>query len=297
MCGIEQFPKHKIPMADEYHPELDETPLCDATGITKYKSLIGSANWIITLGRFDIQYAVNTLARYSNAPRQGHMKALYQVFGYLRTTAKYQIYIYVGQPDILKNIKVTKNQNWSEMYPDAVEDIPEDMPPPKGNAVTITTFVDADHARDKLTRRSVSGVLMLVNNIPIHWVSKRQATVETSTYGSELIATRIAIDLIIELRYKLRMLGVPIKGPAKLLGDNMSVLINTTITSSPLKKKHLACSYHRVREAIAAGFVEYAHINSNQNVADIFTKPLTTQTFYELVQTYFDRKPIKEKQD
>ena len=64
------------------------------------------------------------------------------------------------------------NQNWIEMYPDAVENILDVMPVPQGNAVTITTFVDADHARDKITRHSVTGVLMLVNNTPIHWVSK-----------------------------------------------------------------------------------------------------------------------------
>ena len=77
MLSIEQFPKSNCPMAEEYHPELDKSPLCPASDITKFKSLLGSANWIIILGRFDIQYAVNTLSRYSNAPREGHLKNLY----------------------------------------------------------------------------------------------------------------------------------------------------------------------------------------------------------------------------
>jgi hypothetical protein len=51
--------------------------------ITVYKSLLGSANWIVTLGRFDIAYAVNTLSRYTMAPREGHLYALQRVFGYL----------------------------------------------------------------------------------------------------------------------------------------------------------------------------------------------------------------------
>ena len=89
------------------------------------------------------------------------------------------------------------------MYPDAKEDIPTDMPKPKGRICTITTYVDADHARDKVTCRSVSGVLMLLNNTPIQWLSKCQPTVETSTYGLELIASQIAIDMIIEMQYKL----------------------------------------------------------------------------------------------
>ena len=124
---------------------------------------------------------------------------------------------------------------------------------------------------------------MLINNTPIQWVSKRQPTVETSTYGSELIATRIAIDMITEMRYKLRMLGVPLKGSSLLLGDNMSVVLNTTIPASPLKKKHLACAYHQIREAIAGGIIEYAHIESKENVVDLFTKTVGTNLFQDLV--------------
>jgi hypothetical protein len=168
------------------------------------------------------------------------------------------------------------------------------MPAPKGSTASLTTYVDADHARDKVTCRSVSGILMLLNNTPIHWVSKRQPTVETSTYGSEMIATRIAIDMIIEMRYKLRMLGVPIDGSAMLLGDNMSVVLNTTVPSSPLKKKHLACAYHRIREAIAAGIVDYAHVVSGENMADIFTKPLDRVPYHYLLKKYLFRNAHNE---
>jgi len=172
-----------------------------------------------------------------------------------------------------------------------MEDIPHNMPPPKGRNVKITAFVDADHARDKLTRRSVTGIVVLLNNTPIYWSSKCQTTVETSTYGSELIASHVAVDLIIEMRYKLRMLGVPFEGPSYMLGDNMSVVLNTTIPSSPLKKKHLACAYHHVREAIAASIVVYGHIESKENLADVETKPLGTQQFSTLVKQYLFRQP------
>ena len=93
------------------------------------------------------------------------------------------------------------------------------------------------------------------------WISKRQKTVESSTYGSELVAARIAIDLIIEMRYKFRMLGIHLEKQTVMVGDNMSVVLNTTISSS-LKKKHLACSYHHVREAIARKFVVFGHTST-----------------------------------
>ena len=67
---------------------------------------------------------------------------------------------------------------------------------------------------------------------------------ETSTYGAELVAAKMAVDLIIEIRYKLRMLGVVLEETSVLLGDNMSVILNTTIPSSSLKKKNLACASH-----------------------------------------------------
>ena len=99
--------------------------------------------------------------------------------------------------------------------------------------------MDADHARDKVTCRSVTGIIVMINNIVVKTYSKRQATVESSTYGSELVAARIATDIAIEIRYILHMLGVEIDGSILMLGDNKSVVINTTIPSSTLKKKML----------------------------------------------------------
>jgi hypothetical protein len=69
------------------------------------------------------------------------------------------------------------------------------------------------------------------------------------------------------------MLGVPVEGPTTLYGDNMAVVLNTTVTSSQIKKKHNAIAYHRVREAIAGNIVCLAHIPSEENIANILTKP------------------------
>jgi hypothetical protein len=129
------------------------------------------------------------------------------------------------------------------------------MPTPKGRPARITVYVNADHAHNQLTRQSVSGVIMFVNNMPIRWICKRQKTVETSTYGSELVAGRMAMDLIVAIRYELRMLGVPLDGPALLLGDNMSVDLNTTVSSSVLKKKH--CLVHAIVSVNLLLLVQY----------------------------------------
>ena len=296
MCGLPKFKKQNVPFSEEYHPELDTSELLSPPEISKYKSLIGSGNWLITLGRFDIQFAISTLSQYSMAPRAGHMNALHRVFGYLARYSDGMIPIDISDAPIRKEAIVTKGQNWIEFYPDAEEDIPHDVLTPMGDEARLTVYVDADHARDQVTRRSVTGIVLLVNNTPLVWISKRQKTVESSTYGSELVAARVAIDLIIEMRYKLRMLGVKMEKETLLVGDNMSVVLNTTIPSSSLKKKHLACSYHRVREAIAGGFVHYGHIPSTSNLADIGTKPLSTLVFHRLIDPYLFRYPVHLKE-
>ena len=119
-----------------------------------------------------------------------------------------------------------------------------------------------------------------------------------TTYGSGLFATRIATELIIEYRYALPMLGTPVDGPALMLRDNNSVILNTTVPSSTLKKKHNALAYHRIREAIAGGIMRFAHIASVENFADILTKPLANAAFHSLVKPLLFRQPTwKDRKD
>ena len=71
----------------------------------------------------------------------------------------------------------------------------------------------------------------------------------------------------------LRSLGVTLDGPSMVLGDNMSVVLNTSVPSSVLKKKHNPIAYHRIREAIAAKVMRFANVRSEENVGDVLTKP------------------------
>jgi hypothetical protein len=153
------------------------------------------------------------------------------------------------------------------------------MPLPKGKPVDITVYVDADHAHDQVTRRSVTGCILFINNTPVKWYSKRQNTVESATYGAELFVLRIAVEGIIEFRYKLRMMGITLQGPSQVLCDNNSVVLNMTLPSSTLKKKHNAIAYHHVRETVAAKVIKVNHIEGKANLADILTKATDGPTF------------------
>jgi hypothetical protein len=152
-----------------------------------------------------------------------------------------------------------------------------------------------DHAHDLVTRRSITGILFMLNNIPIRWISKRQKTVEISTYGSELVAPRIATELIIEIRYMLRSLGVTLDGTALILGDNMSVVLNTIVPPSVLKKKHTAIAYHCVREAIAEKVMRFAYIKSEENVSDVLIKALSNEKFHYLIKSWLFCAPDTNK--
>jgi len=150
--------------------------------------------------------------------------------------------------------------------------LPEGAPTPLGNPVTLTHFVDANLHHDMLTGRSVMGILHLVNQMPIDWFSKKQATVETATHGSEFVAARTCVEQIIDLRTTLRYLGVPIREKSRMFGDNKSVVDSATRIDAKLHKRHTALSFHRVREAIASKFVGFHHIKGSTNPADILSK-------------------------
>ena len=141
-----------------------------------------------------------------------------------------------------------------------------------GKSVVLTAYVDANLHHDLITGRSVTGILHLVNQTPVDWYTKRQATVETATYGSKFVAARIATDQIIDLRMTLRYLGVPVDTSTYMFGDNQSVITSSTIPHSSLAKQHNALAYHRVREAIAAKIIKFFHIDGTTNPADILSK-------------------------
>jgi hypothetical protein len=111
-----------------------------------------------------------------------------------------------------------------------------------------------------------------VNSAPVIWLSKKQATIKTSVFGSEFVAMKHGVETLRGLRDKLRMMGIPISGPSYVYGDNMSVINNTQRPESTLKKKSKQICYHTIRESVAMGECLTVHIASQENLADIATK-------------------------
>lgn len=124
----------------------------------------------------------------------------------------------------------------------------------------------------------------MINKAWVSSFSKRQNTVEAATFGSEIIAARLAKEKIQALLYKLRMMGINVDGPAIMRVDNGSVVSSVSTPESKLKKKHLSICYHAVREAIAAGIIRVCWIGSKDNIADLCTKILYGDQLNQLMQ-------------
>ena len=199
------------------------------------------------------------------------MHQVFHIFAYLKNHSRSRIIFDDDEPDLANEFV---KADWQGYYPGAAEVVPPDAPEPRGKPMTMTCFVDADHAGCRDTRRSHTGIIIMLNREPVMWFSKRQNTVETSTFGSEFLAMRQAVEMVEGLRYKLRMMGIEVVGATSVLCDNESVVKNATRPESTLKKKHVAVAYHRVREAQAAGIVRIAHESGEYNLADILTKLL-----------------------
>jgi hypothetical protein len=143
--------------------------------------------------------------------------------------------------------------DWSKYYPDAKGVIPPDVSETRGKPVMMTTFVDADHAGCRVTRRSQTRIIIFFESGSDHLVFQAQNTVETLTFGLEFIAPKTAVEVIEGLRYKIRLMGLELDGATNVFCDNSSVMTNSTKLESTLKCKHTSIAYHHVREGQAAG--------------------------------------------
>ena len=193
------------PLEKNDHPELDTSEELDVDGIKKYQSLIGALQWAVSIGRMDITTAVMSMSSFRVAPRKGHLERIKRIYGYLCKMKHTSIRIRTDEPDY-SDIP-SPEYDWAyTTYGEVKELIPKDDPEPLGKRVTSTTYVDANLYHDMTTGRSVTGILHLLNKTPSQWYSKKQGTVETATYGSELVAARIATEQNIELRLTYRHL-------------------------------------------------------------------------------------------
>ncbi len=153
------------PMLTSYHPAEDTSPELNAEGLGQYQELIGVLRWAVEIGRLDILLEVSLLSSHLALPRKGHLEQVYHIFAYLKHSGRRRIYLDPSYPSISET-RFAK-YDWTDFYKYAEEAIPPNMPTARGRIMSTHCFVDSDHAGDKVTRRSQTGILIFCNSAPV----------------------------------------------------------------------------------------------------------------------------------
>ena len=287
LFGCKPDNKHRSPLESGDHPELDTSAFLDEEDSVRYQSLVGSMQWAISIGRWDIQTAVMTMSSFRAQPRKGHMERVKRIYGHLSRFRHFKIRFRTDEPDLSAFDNKSKIDWSNTVYGATKEEIPEDAPEPLGKRVTLTHYFDANLMHDVLSGKAVTGCVHLANKTPMMWYSKKQATPETATYGAEFSSARTCVEQIVDLRQSFRYLGVPINRISYAFGDNETMINSASFPHAKLHKRHNILSYHYVRSMIAAGFIAMHHIPSEANLADVLSKHWAYQSVYHLLQPIF----------
>ena len=227
---------------------------------------------MVEIGRVDITCGVSLMPSHSAMPHEGHLDQLFHIFSYLKQHHNSRLVFDPTYPDVSWSDFLKKE--WKDYYGNASKDIPEYTAKPIGMEFIVRAYVNADFTGERLTRRFRMGFIIMLNNAPIYWYSKKQNICETSLFDSKFIAKKQCYEYVKRLRFKLRMMGIPVNNPTFIFGDNQSVLWNTSVPDSVLNKKTPAVAYNYVREGVSMNTWRTSYIKTANNPSDILTKCL-----------------------
>lgn len=229
-------------LSPDMSPQNDEE-MADMKN-TPYREAVGSLMHVMVMTRPDIAYAVGQVAQYSQKPGQQHWRAVKRILAYLHKTR-------------LLGIRYG------------------------GNNTALTGYCDSDYAGDLQTRRSTSGFVFIHLGEPVSWASRRQPCVALSTTEAEFVAASEATKEAVWLKQLLAELGMDHQ-PTRLYCDNQSAIALVKNPAFHQRTKHIDVRLFHIREVQESGTVNIEYICSEQQLADIFTKPLAIPRFEKL---------------
>ncbi|KAG6396851.1 hypothetical protein SASPL_143008 [Salvia splendens] len=212
---------------------------------TLYKQLIGSLMYITTT-RPDLMFAVCLLSRYMADPRDEHMQAAKRVLRYIKGTLGFGVFYKRGMTE------------------------------------ELTVYTDSDYAGDVDNRRSTSGYAFLLSGGAVAWASKKQPVVTLSTTEAEFIAAAYCACQCVWMRRILEEFGLMQSGCTTILCDNNSTI---KLSRNPIlhgRSKHIDVRFHFLRDLTKNEVVKLVHCGTNDQIADILTKPLKLEAFVRL---------------
>ncbi|KAJ9553546.1 hypothetical protein OSB04_017591 [Centaurea solstitialis] len=206
-----------------------------------YASAIGSIMYAMLCTRPDVAYSVSVTSRYQQNPGEPHWVAVKNILKYLRRT-KEMFLVFGGSED----------------------------------EISVTGYSDASFQTDRDDFRSQSGYVFTLNGGAISWKSSKQDTIADSTTEAEYIAASDAAKEAVWLRNflsDLRVVG-SISRPIDIFCDNSGAVAQAKEPREHHKSRHVLKKYHLIREIIGRGDVRICKIPTEDNVADLLTKPL-----------------------
>ena len=212
-----------------------------------------------------------SLSSFRVEPRKVDTDRIRRVYSYLAKMKHATIRIRTEEPDL--SGLPDQVFDWEKsVYGEVKELLPDDAPRPLRKEVVTISYHDANLCHNAITGRSVTGVIHFINKKPIDWCSKKQSDVETVTHGSEHVSGKTCVEQIIDLRHALRYSGVSVKKKSFVFRDNRSVVHSLMTPDAKIHKEHVALSFHRVRETIAAKIIGYYFTPRKINSADMLSK-------------------------
>ena len=215
-----------------------------------FQSFIGVLWWIVKLGHAELTMETSDTASIMALTHKGHIKVIFQIFAFLKNKYNAVMVFHPTERDI--NESQLYNEDWSAIaHGECKEEIPPNAPRSPGIGFKMQAFVDSDHAGDSIIRRSRTGFLIFLNCAPIYWFSNKQTSIDTSSFDPDSVKIKQCFEYVRGLRYKLCMMGIPVKMLTFVFGDNKSVLSNTSMPRSTFKNVPSSISLHFFREEVA----------------------------------------------
>ena len=240
--GMQDCKGVKIPMPTNGHLCTDENGIDFDQKV--YRSMIGSLLYLCA-SRPDIMLSVCMCARFQATPKESHHKAVKHILRYLAHTPTLGLWY------------------------------------PKGSAFDLIGYSDSDYAGDRVDRKSTSGTCHFLGRSLVCWSSKKQNCVSLSTAEAEYIAAGSCCAQLLWMKQTLKDYGVNMKN-VPLFCDNESAI---KIAHNPVqhsKTKHIQIRHHFLRDHVLKGDISIEHVKTEEQLADIFTKPLDEKRFSKL---------------
>ncbi|KAJ9559888.1 LOW QUALITY PROTEIN: hypothetical protein OSB04_005048 [Centaurea solstitialis] len=224
---------------------LDSDPDGKAVDVTTYRGMIGSLMYL-TASRPDIMFSTCLCARYQSKPKESHLKAVKRIFRYLKGTVNLGLWY------------------------------------PKGSGYELTGYTDADHGGCKLDRKSTTGHIQFLGDKLVSWASKKQNCVSLSTAEAEYVAAASCCSQIIWMRTQLRDYGFKFD-KIPIYCDSKSAIAISCNPIQHMKTKYIDIRYHFIKDHVEKGTIELYFVNTEFQLADLFTKALDEKRFNFLI--------------